>query len=349
MDLVSVDFAAFVERDIGSPARRDGRGAWWCCPFHAEKTPSFKVWQRAGERGHWHCFGACGAGGDAIDYIRRRENLGYVEAVQLLGVGALPSTAPAVARRVVPDTCVPPGDAWQSRACEVLRAAQDALWAPAGERARGWLNRRGFDDDLIAWAGLGLHVADTHDSRDSWGLPPAVDDRGRPVWVPRGVVVPWWIGGDLWRLNVRRPAGDPKYIGPAGWSNGLYGADGLRAGRPAVLVEGELDALAVHLAAGDLVQPVATGSTGGARRSRWVARLAACSVVLVAFDSDQAGNDAAGYWLGVLPRAKRWRAPWGKDAAGLGESGGDVRAWIAAGLGLADVGPAPGVVWSFPG
>lgn len=345
MDLVTVDLTAYVERDIGSPARRGERVAWWCCPFHAEKTPSFKVWQRAGERGYWRCFGACAAGGDALDYIRRRENVGHVEAVALLGVDVAPSTAPAVARLPVPDTCVPPGDVWQSRACEVLRAAQDALWSPAGDRARAWLRGRGFDDDSMVWAGLGLHVADTHDCRESWGLP---EDDGRPVWVPRGVVIPWWVDGDLWRLNIRRPAGDPKYIGPAGWANGLYGADNLHAGRPAVLVEGELDALAVHLAAGDLVCAVATGSTGGARRGRWLARLGASSVVLVAFDGDQAGNEAARYWLDVLPRAKRWRAPWGKDSAGFGESGGDVRAWIAAGLGLSDVGPAPGVVWSFP-
>ena len=105
------------------------------------------------------------------------------------------------------------------------------------------------------------------------------------MWLPRGVVIPWLIDGSLWRVNIRRPAGEPKYIGPVGSANGLYHADGLVAGTPAMLLEGELDALTIKQHAGDLVVPVATGSTGGARRTRWIARLALCSLVLVAFDA----------------------------------------------------------------
>jgi len=63
----------------------------------------------------------------------------------------------------------------------------------------------------------------------------------------------------------------PKYAGPAGFANGLYNAGALIAGRPAMLVEGALDALTIEQEAGDLVTPVATGATGGARRMHWVA------------------------------------------------------------------------------
>lgn len=101
--------------------------------------------------------------------------------------------------------------------------------------------------------------------------------------------------------------GSRKYIGPAGWSNGLYGADALRCDRSVLLVEGELDALTVRQHAGDLVTPVATGSTGGARRVMWLSRLAVCARVLVAFDSDPAGDEAAQYWLDALPNAARLR------------------------------------------
>ena len=46
------------------------------CPFHEEKTPSFSV---SPDRGTYHCFG-CGAGGDAISFVRETEGLDFVGA-----------------------------------------------------------------------------------------------------------------------------------------------------------------------------------------------------------------------------------------------------------------------------
>lgn len=44
---------------------RGGRGKLrGLCPLHNERTPSFYVWP---DQGRWHCFGACGRGGDVID------------------------------------------------------------------------------------------------------------------------------------------------------------------------------------------------------------------------------------------------------------------------------------------
>lgn len=50
------------------------------CPFHGEKTPSFTVYPG---NGSFYCFG-CGAGGDVITFIRKIENLDYMEALKLL-------------------------------------------------------------------------------------------------------------------------------------------------------------------------------------------------------------------------------------------------------------------------
>ena len=145
-------------------------------------------------------------------------------------------------------------------------------------------------------------------------------------------------------MNIRRPAEDlardrergldpAKYIGPAGSSNGLYNADALRAGFPAVLVEGEIDALTIAQHGAGLAVAVATGSTHGARRTRWLARLAVASSVLVCYDADSAGDGAAAYWLGALPGARRWRPYW-QDANAMAQDGADLRHWLALGLGL---------------
>ncbi|MBU3853611.1 MAG: DNA primase [Candidatus Paraprevotella stercoravium] len=53
-----------------------------CCPFHSEKTPSFKV---SPSRGTWHCFGSCQEGGNAISFVMKDKNLTFVEAVKWLG------------------------------------------------------------------------------------------------------------------------------------------------------------------------------------------------------------------------------------------------------------------------
>lgn len=50
------------------------------CPFHNEKTPSFTVYN---DTQSFYCFG-CGAGGDAITFIKKIENLDYIDAVKLL-------------------------------------------------------------------------------------------------------------------------------------------------------------------------------------------------------------------------------------------------------------------------
>ena len=71
-----------IETLIGSyiSLKRAGSNLKGLCPFHSEKTPSFVVYP---SENSFYCFG-CGAGGDAITFIRKRENLDYPDAVEFL-------------------------------------------------------------------------------------------------------------------------------------------------------------------------------------------------------------------------------------------------------------------------
>ena len=57
-----------------------GRLFWGCCPFHDEKTPSFKI---DPDLQNWHCFG-CGKSGDVFGYLMESEHLEFPEAVRAL-------------------------------------------------------------------------------------------------------------------------------------------------------------------------------------------------------------------------------------------------------------------------
>ena len=58
--------------------RQRGRDFWCCCPFHQEKTPSCKIDPSTQT---WHCFG-CGEGGDVISYIRKLDDVDFVDALR---------------------------------------------------------------------------------------------------------------------------------------------------------------------------------------------------------------------------------------------------------------------------
>lgn len=160
-----------------------------------------------------------------------------------------------------------PGERWQQVAQAFTVFARDMLWKD--ELALEYLRWRGLSDETIRSAGLGWNPHDLRRDPMGWGFAD-----GRQIWLPRGWVIPWEVGGELWRVSIRRPQGKPKYIGPRGCRNALYGADELDTEKPAIMVEGEFDALTLNQVASDLVDPVATGSTTWARRPRWIARLA---------------------------------------------------------------------------
>ncbi len=73
------DIVALVSEHV--QLAKAGKNYKGLCPFHGEKHGSFFVFP---DRQTWHCFGACGAGGDAFSFVMKRENVDFGGALQIL-------------------------------------------------------------------------------------------------------------------------------------------------------------------------------------------------------------------------------------------------------------------------
>ena len=153
-----VDIVELISRY--TPLKRAGSVYKGNCPFHSERTPSFVVFPHSGT---WHCFGACGTGGDVFSFIMRKENLTFREALEVLATQVGVELAP------------PGGDErgeQRSRLYEANEAAaayfQHTLaHHAAASEARTYLQRRGIDDETAATFRLGYALPGWSSLRDA--------------------------------------------------------------------------------------------------------------------------------------------------------------------------------------
>lgn len=130
------------------PLKKKGRYLVGLCPFHSEKSPSFYVYP---QNQSFYCFG-CGAGGDVITFIRRIENLEYMEAVKLLadrcGLELPMDSDQSDARSML-----------KKRVLEINRESarffHSCLMSEQGRQAYEYLISRGRDRKTIRHFGLG--------------------------------------------------------------------------------------------------------------------------------------------------------------------------------------------------
>jgi DNA primase len=297
------------------------------CPF-CGGDDRFRVQPKA-DPPQWWCRG-CSPDNrwqDAIDFVMKRDGLDFEAACAALG--ELASSSSSIRRATSP-----PASLWQARAERFINAAEETLWSGAydGPLALKYLRLRGLSDKTIRQWRLGWHPATAYERREQWGLPMEADRR--KVWLPRGIVIPWTVAGRLAAVKLRRPdvdvrsSGD-KYIALAGSSPTLFGADLLGRHPCAILLESELDAVLLDQEAGDLVGVAATGSAKGILSPDAIAHLLPVSRLLVGYNADAAGEQAAGRLLKLTARARRVTVPMGKDPTEMHQLGGRIRDWAA--------------------
>jgi hypothetical protein len=332
-------------RALAEEAGAEFRGDSSRCPLHGGNNPSAFHLYEGGRK--WHCFTRCQDGqndGDVIAFYMAWKRVDFVTACRELSerVGVVETSN--VKRqtsnvRVYEDPPEAPVGAWQARARAWVRWSQEQLWGPAGVGALGYLREeRGLSDLTIRAFGLGYSPRDMYEEAVAWGL----EEDGRRVWMPRGIVIPGMDGEEVWYVKVRRPLpGDSlaarigaverlpevKFSGPRGGRMVLFGADKARGLPVALLCEGEWDAMLAWQEADGLCDVL---SLGGAKQKADVldlVQLARYTAVIAVYDADAAG-DAGREYLSGVPRVVPVRPP-DHDLTDFWRGGGNLRGWIA--------------------
>lgn len=302
----ATDLVALVGERI--VLKQKGRLFWGCCPFHNEKTPSFKI---DPDLQNWHCFG-CGKGGDVFGYLMESENLEFPEAVRALADRANieitevdGSGVPRSQRDRMMQAC---GEAEEFFHIQLMRSRESG---PSS--ARSYLHGRGFGTDCAKRWNLGYapghgklvaYLKDKGYSRDELvGANLAyVQASGRmtdrfyervmfPVHDLQGRTIAF--GG---RVIGK---GEPKYLNTSETpvfhkSSNMFGIDvaknSIVSSGEAIVVEGYTDVIALH--EGGVTNVVATlGTALTAQHVKMLSRFATRIVYL--FDGDAAGQKAA--------------------------------------------------------
>ena len=278
-----------------------GRVRQGVCPFHQESEGSFTVY---GDSQRYYCFG-CGAGGDVLDFVGRMEGLTLPETIRRLDDGSTPQmAASSVVRQAATgqpaNPAIPPRD-------PALLTATARFYGGQLRRNRAamqYLASRGMGLDTARRLGLGYAPGNGLREHLQAGGFTATRLRASGLFLERGaerfagmVVVPELSGGLV-----------PWLVGRAVDSNAKPRFQALPGPKPVlglarlgpapscvVVTEGVFDWLALTLWGHPAV--AALGTKG---MDKVAAALRGCPRVFLAFDNDDAGNQAAQELKGLL-------------------------------------------------
>ncbi|MFL5906372.1 MAG: DNA primase [Solirubrobacterales bacterium] len=287
-----------------------GQDYWGVCPFHDERTPSFKVNPRDKL---YYCFG-CEASGDVFRFVEEKEGLDFASAVEALG-----ERYAVKLERENEDPRAEEKRRRKARLWELLELTakfyERYLWeAQKAKRARAYLEERGLGEEVLRRFGVGM-------APSAWDqVLTGSQRRGFKIdeLTAAGLVQKGREGGhyDRFRSRITFPIRDqrgrvlgfgaralskdskPKYLNsPEGElyrkSHTLYGIDRARGpiakARRAIVVEGYTDVLALHQAGVE----EAVAIMGTAITPEQITMLAGVTEsIVLALDADQAGADA---------------------------------------------------------
>ncbi|QPQ23881.1 CHC2 zinc finger domain-containing protein [Lonsdalea populi] len=283
------------------------RGKDWVvlCPFHQEKTPSCVL---SPEKNLYHCFG-CNAGGSVLDWVMQTERLSLRKAVERLRgeLGENPSVQPLVGQDepAVFTEDEPGRQALLSRVVEFYH--HTLLNAP---EAIAYLEKRrlnhpelvaafklGFANRTLAYRLPAKKLKDGAAIRGQLQALGILRSSGHEHLAGSLVVPVIDMNGQVRELYGRKVSselrkGTPLHLYLPGPHGGVWNEPALAAGKTVILCESLIDAMSFWVA-GYRNVTAAYGVNGVTDEMRQAFIRHGVKQVLIAFDNDAAGNDAA--------------------------------------------------------
>ena len=170
--------------------KRVGSRYMGVCPFHGDKDPSLSI---TPDKGLWYCFG-CHEGGNAISFIKKKENLDFADAVRFLA---------QLYNIQVPETASDPGAVRRRTLFDVNDRARDwyvkILKSKAGRPFREYLSRRGFKRETV----IAFRVGASFQSWDFISKKLLADDFKEEELIKAGLASQSKVGGIVDRFRGR--------------------------------------------------------------------------------------------------------------------------------------------------
>lgn len=139
----------------GITLKKHGKDYLGLCPFHDDREPSLVI---SPDKNLWHCLGACGEGGDVINWMMKSQGVSFRHAVELLREGDFSSlAAQPVKRSTVPKLDLPLNASAEDQALlmQVVDYYHQAL--KQNPDTLDYLNKRGLNSpELIDHFKLGV-------------------------------------------------------------------------------------------------------------------------------------------------------------------------------------------------
>jgi len=306
-----MDMRELVEDYLGPPARKTSQWYWWHCPLHADASPSLGV-----QEDHAHCFSAgCRFHGGPLRFLVDMMGLSLEQARRSIG-GSGGAYAPAHPRRESVRVRLPPSPpprSWREEVEPLIMQAQAQL-----DLGRRELEGRGIRLETAARFRLGYWRGRWH--RFSGG-----------GWLATGLVLPVYIRGELWSVNVRTRGGDRKYLRVLGGSpRALFGVAQAQGCATLIIAEGEFDAvLAAQETEGQADVIALRGA--GVLLDDWSDFILPYERVVLALDGDEAGQLRAAELLEQHPFWENRCPPDGLDLCKMHQAGYSVRDFLLGG------------------
>ncbi|MFA6066445.1 MAG: toprim domain-containing protein [Candidatus Babeliaceae bacterium] len=270
----------------------------------------------------------CEISGDTIQFCRDILGQEFNEALKRIGI-TIPkreSFSFSLDKAKLISSAIPrqPNETWINNATALVECSYSEILKR--HDALAYLAKRGISLEAVKKNKLGWISEDLWQDGAHWEV------EKDKVWLPKGILIPTFKKNKVVGLKVRRSewkeGDEKKYVIISGSTDGMYINGETNNRNVMVVVESELDAIALQNIINDFGFALAVGSS--MKNPDILADYLAKQKphLFICYDNDDAGKNMLNKWQSLYAHAIAYPTPIGKDIGEAIEQGFDIKTWI---------------------